>query len=215
MNIILLGAPGVGKGTQARLIISQLGIPRISTGDMLREAIDAGTPLGLQVAGVMQSGALVTDEIIISLVEERISRPDCRAGFLLDGFPRTIPQADAITAAGISIHRVLELAVPEADIIRRLSGRYIHLASGRIYHTDFHPPKIEGLDDETGEPLVQRDDDREEAVRHRLKVYNEQTRPLLDFYQKLSEDSPGLIYARVDGAGSAEEVFQSIQQLLK
>ena len=182
MRLILLGAPGAGKGTQAAFICQKYGIPQISTGDMLRAAVKAGTPLGLQAKAVMASGALVSDDLIINLVKERLALPDCANGFLFDGFPRTIPQADAMRAANVKLDYVLEIDVPFADIIERMSGRRSHPASGRIYHVKFNPPKAEGKDDVTGEDLIQRDDDKEETVRHRLDVYSQQTRPLVDYY---------------------------------
>ncbi len=180
MRLILLGAPGAGKGTQATFICQHYGIPQISTGDMLRAAVKAGTPLGLEAKKVMDSGALVSDEIIIGLVKERILQDDCKAGFLFDGFPRTIPQADAMKAAGVHLDCVLEIDVPFEDIIDRMSGRRVHLSSGRTYHLKFNPPKIEGLDDITAEPLIQREDDKVETVKKRLDVYASQTRPLVD-----------------------------------
>jgi adenylate kinase len=182
MRLILLGAPGAGKGTQATFICQKYGIPQISTGDMLRAAVKAGTPLGLAAKKVMDSGGLVSDDIIIGLVKERIAQPDCAKGFLFDGFPRTIPQADAMKAAGVKLDVVLEIDVPDAAIIERMSGRRVHLASGRTYHVKFNPPKVAGKDDVTGEPLIQRDDDKEETVRKRLDVYQSQTRPLVDYY---------------------------------
>src|SRR5204863_8953354 len=181
MRVILLGAPGAGKGTQAAFICQRFGIPQISTGDMLRAAVKAGSPLGVAAKKVMDSGALVSDDIIIGLVKERIAQPDCANGFLFDGFPRTIPQADAMKAAGVKLDYVLEIDVPFADIIERMSGRRSHPASGRIYHVKFNPPKVDGKDDLTGEDLVQREDDKEETVRKRLDVYSQQTRPLVDY----------------------------------
>ncbi len=182
MRLILLGAPGAGKGTQAAFICQKYGIPQISTGDMLRAAVKAGTPLGLQAKAVMDAGALVSDDLIINLVKERIAQPDCAEGFLFDGFPRTIPQADAMKAAGVKLDYVLEIDVPFSDIIERMSGRRSHPASGRTYHIKFNPPKVEGKDDLTGEELIQRKDDEEETVRTRLDVYSQQTRPLVDYY---------------------------------
>src|SRR5437868_3710774 len=182
MRLILLGAPGAGKGTQAAFICKRYGIPQISTGDMLRAAVKAGTPLGLAAKKVMDSGALVSDDIIIGLVKERIAQPDCAKGFLFDGFPRTIPQADAMKAAGVKLDFVLEIDVPDEDIIERMSGRRAHLASGRTYHVLFNPPKVDGRDDVTGEELVQREDDKEATVRKRLEVYQRQTRPLVAYY---------------------------------
>ena len=215
MKMILLGAPGVGKGTQAKLVMDKYGIPQISTGDMLREAIKAGSPLGEKVKAVLESGALVTDEIIIDLVKERIAQPDCEKGFLFDGFPRTIPQAQALVDENIAIDSVIEIKVPEEEIVKRLSGRRVHLDSGRIYHVLFDPPKVEGKDDETGEALIQRDDDTEETINERLKVYVEQTEPLVLFYQRLSDESDSsLTYDAIDGLGSTEEISNKIFTIL-
>ena len=215
MKMILLGAPGVGKGTQAKLVMDKYGIPQISTGDMLREAIKAGTALGEKVKAVLESGALVTDEIIIDLVKERITQPDCENGFLFDGFPRTIPQAQALLDENIAIDSVIEIEVPEEEIVKRLSGRRVHLDSGRIYHVLFDPPKVEGKDDETGEALIQRDDDTEETINERLKVYVEQTEPLVLFYQRLSDESDSsLTYDAIDGLGSTEEISNKIFTIL-
>ena len=215
MKMILLGAPGVGKGTQAKLLMDKYGIPQISTGDMLREAIKAGTTLGEKVKAVLESGALVTDEIIIDLVKERITQPDCENGFLFDGFPRTIPQAQALVDENIAIDSVIEIKVPEEEIVKRLSGRRVHLDSGRIYHVLFDPPKVEGKDDETGEALIQRDDDTEETINERLKVYVEQTEPLVLFYQGLSDESDSsLTYDAIDGLGSTEEISNKIFTIL-
>lgn len=212
MRIILLGAPGAGKGTQAQFIMENYGIPQISTGDMLRAAVKAGTPLGLEAKKVMDAGGLVSDEIIIGLVKERIAKEDCAAGFLFDGFPRTIPQAQALVDAGIDIDFVVELDVDSEEIIERLSGRRVHPGSGRVYHIRYNPPKEEGKDDVTGEPLVLREDDREETVRKRLDVYQAQTRPLVDFYQELAkvggERAPA--YIRVPGIGSVDEIRNRI-----
>jgi len=182
MRLILLGPPGAGKGTQANFIRKKFGIPQISTGDMLRAARAAKTPLGIAAGKIMDAGQLVSDEIIVGLVKERLTQPDCRPGYLFDGFPRTIPQAEAMKDAGIALDHVLEIDVPAEEIVARMSGRRVHLASGRSYHVKFNPPKVEGKDDTTGEPLVQRDDDREETVKKRLEVYVSQTRPLTDFY---------------------------------
>lgn len=205
MRVILLGAPGAGKGTQAQFIMAKFGIPQISTGDMLRAAVKAGTELGIAAKKVMDAGGLVSDEIIIGLVKERIAQPDCKQGFLFDGFPRTIPQAQALVDAGIHIDHVVELDVPDADIIERLSGRRMHLASGRVYHIKYNPPKVADKDDVTGEALVQRDDDREETVRKRLAIYQSQTRPLVDFYQQLKgKHAP--VYTHIAGVGSMEEI---------
>jgi adenylate kinase len=208
MRLILLGAPGAGKGTQATRLCQKYGIPQISTGDMLRAAVKAGTPLGLAAKKVMDSGGLVSDEIIIGLVKERLTQPDCAGGFLFDGFPRTIPQADAMKAAGVNLDYVLEIDVPDEAIIERMSGRRAHVASGRTYHVKFNPPKVEGIDDVTGEPLIQRDDDKEETVRKRLQVYQSQTRPLVDYYSKwAASGEPGAPrYRRIDGTGSVDEI---------
>ena len=208
MRLILLGAPGAGKGTQATFICRHFGIPQISTGDMLRAAVKAGTPLGVAAKKVMDSGGLVSDEIIIGLVKERITQPDCANGFLFDGFPRTIPQADAMKDAGVALDFVLEIDVPEADIIERMSGRRAHLPSGRTYHVKFNPPKVEGIDDVSGEPLIQRDDDKEETVKKRLDVYSAQTRPLVDYYSGWAKTDPANApkYRAISGTGSVEEI---------
>ena len=208
MRLILLGAPGAGKGTQAAFICQKYGIPQISTGDMLRAAVKAGTPLGLQAKSVMESGGLVSDELIINLVKERIAQPDCASGFLFDGFPRTIPQADAMKDAGVKLDYVLEIDVPFDAIIERMSGRRSHPASGRIYHVKFNPPRVEGQDDVTGEPLVQRDDDKEETVRKRLEVYSQQTRPLVDYYGDWARREPATApqYRQISGIGSVDEI---------
>ncbi len=208
MRLILLGAPGAGKGTQAAFICKQFGIPQISTGDMLRAAVKAGTPLGLAAKQVMDSGGLVSDEIIIGLVKERIQQSDCANGFLFDGFPRTIPQADAMKAAGVKLDYVLEIDVPFEAIIERMSGRRVHAPSGRTYHVKFNPPKVAGQDDETGEPLIQRDDDKEETVRKRLDVYQAQTRPLVDYYSGWAAqgDANAPKYRRIEGVGSVDEI---------
>ncbi|MCB1644267.1 MAG: adenylate kinase [Pseudomonadales bacterium] len=211
MKMILLGAPGVGKGTQAQFIMEKLGIPQISTGDMLREAIAAGTPLGQKVKAVMDSGALVTDEIIIDLVKERIAQSDCANGFLFDGFPRTIPQAEALVSQGIHIDCVIEIKVPDDEIIMRLSGRRVHPDSGRVYHVTYNPPKTAGKDDVTGDDLIQRDDDKEDTIRERLRVYREQTEPLVSFYQDLSGKSGGtLSYSAIEGTGSTDTIKEKI-----
>jgi adenylate kinase len=217
MRLILLGAPGAGKGTQAAFITGKFGIPQISTGDMLRAAVKAGTALGLQAKQYMDSGALVPDEVIIGLVKERIRQPDCARGFLFDGFPRTIPQADAMKQAEVSLDYVVEIDVDDAEIIKRLSGRRVHPASGRTYHIAFNPPKVEGLDDLTGEPLVQRDDDREETVRKRLEVYHSQTRPLVDYYRKWARSAaPGAPkYVTIGGVGSMEQIRDQIFAALR
>jgi adenylate kinase len=209
MRLILLGAPGAGKGTQAQFITEKYGIPQISTGDMLRSAVKAGTELGLKAKAVMDAGELVSDEIIIGLVKERIAADDCAGGFLFDGFPRTIPQAEAMVAAQVVIDDVVEIAVEDSDIIQRLSGRRVHPASGRIYHVQHNPPQREGLDDETGEALVQREDDREDTIRNRLSVYHLQTSPLIEFYQSMTgENAPA--YHRVEGVGSMDEIRDKV-----
>jgi adenylate kinase len=210
MRLILLGAPGAGKGTQAAQICKKYGIPQISTGDMLRAAVKAGTPLGLAAKKVMDSGALVSDEIIIGLVKERITQPDCVNGFLFDGFPRTIPQAEAMKAAGVKLDAVLEIDVPDAAIIERMSGRRAHLPSGRTYHVTFNPPKVAGKDDVTGEDLVQREDDKEETVRKRLQVYQSQTRPLVDYYSSWAAtgDAQAPRYRRISGTGAVEQITE-------
>ena len=208
MRLILLGAPGAGKGTQAAFIKEKYGIPQISTGDMLRAAVKAGTPLGQAAKKVMDAGGLVSDDIIIGLVKDRLKEPDCAAGYLFDGFPRTIPQADARKDAGVAIDYVLEIDVPDADIIERMSGRRVHPASGRTYHEKFNPPKVAGKDDVTGEDLVQRDDDREDTVRKRLEVYHAQTRQLVDYYgQWAASGKPGAPrYRKIAGVGSVDEI---------
>jgi adenylate kinase len=208
MRLILLGAPGAGKGTQATVICKRYGIPQISTGDMLRSAVKAGTPLGVAAKKVMDSGALVGDDIIIGLVKERIAEPDCAAGFLFDGFPRTIPQADAMKAAGVKLDYVLEIDVPDSAIVERMSGRRVHAASGRTYHLRFNPPKVEGQDDVTGEELIQRVDDLEETVTKRLEVYARQTRPLVEYYQRwAASGEPGApAYRRISGMGTVEDI---------
>lgn len=208
MRLILLGAPGAGKGTQAQFITEKYNIPQISTGDMLRAAIKNETPLGLQVKDVMASGGLVSDDIIIALVKERITEADCANGFLFDGFPRTIPQAEALVEAGVELDYVLEIAVEDSEIIKRMSGRRVHAASGRTYHVIYNPPKVEGKDDETGEDLIQREDDSEQTVRKRLDVYHEQTAPLIDFYQQL-EATNAPKYVRIEGVGSVDDIKQA------
>ena len=212
MKVILLGAPGAGKGTQAKLIMEKMGIPQISTGDMLRAAVAAGTALGLQVKDIMASGGLVSDDLIIALVKERITQPDCAKGFLFDGFPRTIPQAEAMQRAEVQIDRVIEIDVPDQDIISRLSGRRVHEASGRVYHIEHNPPQVAGVDDVTGEALIQRTDDTEATVRKRLQVYHEQTRPLVDFYQQRGGDN---VYRNVPGVGSVEEISRRVLAALQ
>ena len=214
MNIVLLGPPGAGKGTQAESICSSYSIPHISTGNMLREAIEAGTKLGLEAKSLMDSGILVSDEVIIGLIEERIAAPDCSSGFLFDGFPRTIPQAEALVERGIKIDAVVEIDVPDEDIINRMSGRRMHPASGRNYHIIYNPPVNEGKDDLTGELLIQREDDKPETVRDRLKVYEEQTSPLVDFYSRLSEGED-LNYIKVLGTASPKEVAENIYKQLQ
>ncbi|UCN01482.1 adenylate kinase [Sulfurimonas sp. SWIR-19] len=210
MRIILLGAPGAGKGTQAQFLTKKYNIPQISTGDMLRAAIKAGTEMGKMAKAAMDAGQLVTDDIIIGLVKDRIAQDDCKNGYLLDGFPRTLPQADALTNAGIEIDAVIEIDVPDEEIVKRMSGRRAHLASGRTYHIVYNPPKVEGKDDETGEDLVQRDDDKEEVVQDRLKVYHEQTEPLIDYYKEQSAKNPNIKYIRVDGTADIADVEKAI-----
>jgi adenylate kinase len=212
MRLILLGGPGAGKGTQANYIKERYQIPQISTGDMLRAAVKAGTELGQKAKAVMDSGGLVPDDVIIGLVKERITQPDCEKGFLFDGFPRTIPQADAMKDAGVTIDAVVDIDVPDQEIIKRMSGRRVHLASGRTYHITFNPPKVEGTDDVTGEPLIQRDDDKEETVRKRLDVYHNQTEPLIGYYKKW-EASGGATapkYIRIEGIGKVDEIRDKI-----
>ncbi|MEA3521376.1 MAG: adenylate kinase [Campylobacterota bacterium] len=214
MNIILLGAPGAGKGTQAQFLTKKFDIPQISTGDMLRAAIKEGTALGKLAKEAMDTGNLVTDEIIIGLVEERIAQDDCKNGFLFDGFPRTLVQADAVKDAGIKIDAIVEIDVADEEIVKRMSGRRAHLASGRTYHLIFNPPKVEGKDDETGEDLVQRADDTEEVVKDRLSVYHEQTKPLIDYYQALSSEDASLKYICVDGTQDITIVQENITSSL-
>ena len=210
MRLILLGAPGAGKGTQATFLCKKYGIPQISTGDMLRAAVKAGTALGMEAKAIMESGGLVSDDLIINLVKERIALPDCANGFLFDGFPRTIPQADAMKSAGVKLDYVLEIDVPFSDIIERMSGRRSHPASGRTYHVKFNPPKVEGIDDITGEPLIQRDDDKEETVGKRLEVYSQQTRPLVAYYANWAKADPAAApkYRAIAGVGSVDEITQ-------
>ncbi|MFY8125621.1 MAG: adenylate kinase [Hydrogenophaga sp.] len=210
MRLILLGAPGAGKGTQATFICQKYGIPQISTGDMLRAAVKAGTPLGLQAKAVMESGGLVSDDLIINLVKERIAQSDCAKGFLFDGFPRTIPQADAMKAAGVKLDYVLEIDVPFDAIVERMSGRRSHPASGRTYHVKFNPPKVQGQDDVTGEPLVQRPDDQEATVLKRLEVYSAQTRPLVDYYANWAKADAASApqYRAISGTGSVESITE-------
>ena len=208
MKLILLGAPGAGKGTQAAVICKKFGIPQISTGDMLRAAVKAGTALGIQAKSIMDSGGLVSDELIINLVKERLTQSDCAQGFLFDGFPRTIPQADAMKSAGVALDFVVEIDVPFDSIIERMSGRRSHPASGRTYHVKFNPPQVDGLDDVTHEPLIQRDDDREETVKKRLEVYSAQTRPLVDYYSKWAKTAPEQApqYRSINGLGDVEAI---------
>ncbi len=217
MRLILLGAPGAGKGTQAAFICKQYGVPQISTGDMLRAAVKAGTEMGLAAKKVMDAGQLVSDEIIIGLVKERIKEADCANGFLFDGFPRTIPQAQAMRDAGVTLDYVLEIDVPFDAIIERMSGRRSHPASGRIYHLKFNPPKTQGIDDITGEPLVQRDDDKAETVQKRLDVYSAQTRPLVDYYSNWAAQEPAAApkYRRIDGMGDVADITSRAQSALK
>ncbi len=216
MRLILLGAPGAGKGTQAAFIKEHFHIPQISTGDMLRAAVKAGTSLGLAAKKIMDTGGLVSDDIIIGLVRDRITQPDCAAGFLFDGFPRTIPQAQALRDAGVALDYVVEILVEDAQIIARMSGRRVHVASGRVYHTENSPPKTPGHDDVTGEELIQREDDREEIVRKRLQVYHDQTRPLVDYYAQWerSGDSQAPHYVQVSGTGTVEAICTAIMQAL-
>ena len=216
MRLILLGAPGAGKGTQATFLCQKYGIPQISTGDMLRAAVKAGTPLGLAAKKVMDSGALVSDDIIIGLVRERITQPDCAKGFLFDGFPRTLPQAEALRKAAVKIDCVLEIDVPFQAIVERMSGRRAHPASGRTYHVKFNPPKVDGKDDVTGEPLIQRDDDKEDTVLKRLEVYAAQTRPLVDYYAAWSKAEPKNApkVRKIDGMGEVDQITERALQAL-
>lgn len=218
MRLMLLGGPGAGKGTQALNLVKYFGIPQISTGDMLRSAIAAGTPLGRNAKAIMDAGQLVSDAVIIDLVKERLQQPDCSKGFLFDGFPRTIPQAEALREEGIMLDHVIELAVPDAEIIHRMSGRRVHVASGRVYHVAFNPPQREGVDDVTGELLMQREDDKEDTVRNRLRVYHEQTEPLIHYYQCWDKKSDGLaapMFHKVDGLGEVDVVFERILSQIK
>ncbi|SFN52738.1 Adenylate kinase [Formivibrio citricus] len=212
MRLILLGAPGAGKGTQANFIKDKFGIPQISTGDMLRAAVKAGTPLGLEAKAIMDAGGLVRDDIIIGLVKERIAQPDCVKGFLFDGFPRTIPQAEAMKDAGVDIDYVVEIDVPDAAIIERMAGRRVHVASGRTYHVKFNPPKVEGKDDETGEELIQRADDAEDTVKKRLDVYHEQTEVLVGYYGKLAAggDAKAPKYVKINGVGEVDAIRDQV-----
>ncbi len=217
MRVILLGPPGAGKGTQAQVITQQFQIPQISTGDMLRAAVKAGTELGVAAKKIMDAGGLVSDEIIIGLVKERLTQPDCVNGCLFDGFPRTIPQAQALINAGIAIDHVVEISVPDQEIISRLSGRRVHPNSGRVYHIQHNPPKVDGKDDVTGEDLVQRDDDKEDTIKKRLEVYHQQTAQLVGFYQQLaaSGDTTAPKYARIEGVGSVEAISAKVTSVLK
>ena len=212
MKIILLGPPGAGKGTQANFITQKFNIPQISTGDMLRAAVKAGTPLGLEAKQVMDAGELVSDELILKLVKERVAADDCSQGYLFDGFPRTIAQAEGMAEAGINVDYVVEIQADDEEIVKRMSGRRVHLASGRTYHVIFNPPKTPDRDDETGEPLIQREDDKEETVRNRLKVYHEQTSPLIEYYTRLSGQKSGAApkYIQVNGMGDINEIKQNI-----
>jgi len=213
MRIILLGSPGSGKGTQAQFITEKFNIPQISTGDMLRAAVRAGTPLGLEAKKIMDAGLLVSDDIILNLVKARITEADCRDGFLLDGFPRTIPQAEGLDALGIALDQVVEIRVDDEAIVERMSGRRVHPASGRSYHRVFNPPRVEGIDDVTGEPLIQRDDDREDTVRKRLAVYHAQTRPLVEYYSQKAAGG-GIRFASLEGKGPVETIRDRIFALL-
>jgi adenylate kinase len=217
MRLILLGAPGAGKGTQAQFIREKFGIPQISTGDMLRAAVKAGTPLGIEAKKVMDAGGLVSDDIIIGLVKDRLLQDDCKAGYLFDGFPRTIPQAEAMKEAGVALDFVLEIDVPDSDIISRMSGRRVHVASGRTYHVTFNPPKVAGKDDETGEDLIQRDDDKEETVKKRLDVYHSQTKPLVDYYGSWAAtgDAKAPKCRKIVGVGGVDEIKQAAFAALK
>lgn len=217
MRLILIGPPGAGKGTQAAFIKERFAIPQISTGDMLRAAVKAGTPLGLKAKSVMESGALVSDDIILGLMEERLAQPDCKNGFLLDGFPRTIPQAEALKKTGIPIDFVLEISVPDDEIVRRISGRRVDPVSGRTYHIVYNPPKVEGKDDVTGDPLIQRDDDKEDVVRHRLEVYHNQTEALVKFYgdPAKSGDKTAPQYRAISGLGTIDEITARVFDALK
>ncbi|MGE0485731.1 MAG: adenylate kinase [Gammaproteobacteria bacterium] len=214
MKIILLGGPGAGKGTQGDFICARHGIPKISTGDMLRAAVKAGTPLGLEAKAIMDAGGLVSDELILGLVRDRVAHDDCANGFLFDGFPRTIPQAEGLAASGIEIDKVVEIAVDDEEIVKRMSGRRVHPGSGRTYHVVFNPPRVADRDDVTGEPLVQRDDDKEETVRNRLAVYHEQTKPLIDFYSKHAQADGKLEYIAIDGVGAVDDIRAKIELAL-
>lgn len=217
MRLILLGPPGAGKGTQAKFIAEKYGIPQISTGDMLRAAVKAGTPLGVQAKAVMDAGQLVSDDIIIGLVKERLAQPDCAKGYMFDGFPRTLPQADALKESGVALDVVLEIDVPDAEIVERMSGRRVHLASGRTYHVKFNPPKVAGKDDETGEDLIQRDDDNEDVVKKRLDVYHLQTKPLVEYYGKWAAagDKAAPRYAKISGLGAVDQITAQVLAALE
>lgn len=217
MRLILLGPPGAGKGTQAAFIRERFAIPQISTGDMLRAAVKAGTPLGLAARKVIDAGQLVSDDIIVGLVGDRLREPDCARGYLFDGFPRTIPQAEALKKARVPLDYVLEIDVPDDEVIARMSGRRVHLASGRSYHVQFNPPRVAGKDDQTGEPLVQRDDDREDTVRQRLEVYRRQTRPLVDYYGRwvAAGDAQAPKYRKISGLGPVEEIRERVLAALR
>lgn len=211
MRMILLGSPGSGKGTQAQFLTEQYGIPQISTGDMLRAAVRAGTPLGIAAKAVMDAGGLVSDDIILGLIKERIAQDDCQKGFLLDGFPRTIAQAEGLQQMGVELDVVIEIAVDDEEIIKRMDGRRVHLASGRTYHVVYNPPKQAGVDDVTGEPLIQRDDDKEETVRKRLSVYHEQTKPLVGFYSAADQRAR---FATIEGVGSVSDITEKLLAVL-
>ncbi len=211
MHVILLGGPGSGKGTQAQFITEKYAIPQISTGDMLRAAVREGTPLGIAAKKVMDAGGLVSDDIILRLIKERITQADCANGFLLDGFPRTIAQAEGLKEMGVSIDTVIEIAVPDEDIVKRMAGRRVHLPSGRTYHIEFNPPKVEGIDDVTGEPLIQRDDDKEETVRKRLSVYHQQTKPLVGYY---SAPERQIKFSSIDGVGDVDDITKKVFAVL-
>ncbi len=215
MRVILLGGPGAGKGTQADSICEIYGIPKISTGDMLRAAIGAGDPVGLEAKKIMDAGGLVSDDIILRLVAARLTQPDCDTGFLFDGFPRTIAQAKGLARSGVAVDRVIEIVVGDEEIVRRMSGRRVHPWSGRTYHVEFNPPQVAGKDDETGEALIQRDDDVEKTVRARLRVYHEQTKPLVGYYQNAASESDGLEIRRVDGVGDVETIKARVLEALK
>ena len=217
MRLILLGPPGAGKGTQAQFVSERYGIPQISTGDMLRAAIKAGTPLGRAAKKVMDSGQLVSDDIVVALVQERLTQPDCAAGYLFDGFPRTLPQAEAMRSAGVPVEFVLEIDVPDEEIIARMGGRRVHVASGRTYHVRFNPPKVADRDDATGEPLIQRDDDRADTVRKRLEVYHAQTRALVDYFARWAAtgDARAPKYRKISGVGAVEDIRERALGALK